>query len=238
MSCICVLGMHRSGTSCLTGILQGFGVNLGDVHVHNPFNTKGNREHPDIMALNDDVLLHNGGAWNHPTSVQRWTDQQRERRSQIIDSLASAGTPHWGFKDPRTLFTLPFWMEGLLPQHHLLFVGTFRHPVQVAQSLRHRNKYSWADSYRLWTAYNQQLLSTVEQQDVPLVNFDLPPDQYVDEACCRMTALGLDQNQLASAASFFDDSLRHQKDAVADAEPMPAETRAVYEKLVAIHAAA
>ena len=43
MACICVVGMHRSGTSCLTGIMQRMGIELGEVFTENEFNKKGNR---------------------------------------------------------------------------------------------------------------------------------------------------------------------------------------------------
>ena len=41
---ILMLGMHRSGTSCLTGIMQALGVHLGEVFTESTWNKKGNRE--------------------------------------------------------------------------------------------------------------------------------------------------------------------------------------------------
>ena len=63
---LCVLGMHRSGTSCLTGSLQEAGLYLGDCHTWNPHNLKGNRENQEIVDINDRVLADNGGAWDAP----------------------------------------------------------------------------------------------------------------------------------------------------------------------------
>lgn len=40
---VIVLGMHRSGTSCLTGLLQQAGVALGNVVKEAAHNKKGNR---------------------------------------------------------------------------------------------------------------------------------------------------------------------------------------------------
>ena len=55
---VLVLGMHRSGTSCLAGSLQQAGLELGDVFTSNPFNKKGNREHRDVMtSLNLDFSV-------------------------------------------------------------------------------------------------------------------------------------------------------------------------------------
>ena len=41
---VVILGMHRSGTSCLTGSLQDKGLYLGQVSQRGTFNKKGNRE--------------------------------------------------------------------------------------------------------------------------------------------------------------------------------------------------
>ena len=95
MTCIIVLGMHRSGTSCLTGILQGCGVELGEVFTCNPHNQRGNRENARIMILNDAILAHNGGAWNDPVDVQNWTAEHIIERDEIINELASGGAKHW-----------------------------------------------------------------------------------------------------------------------------------------------
>jgi len=63
---IAVLGMHRSGTSCLTGLLEDAGVPLGDVQKENPHNPLGNQENLRIMHLHDAVLAANGGSWDAP----------------------------------------------------------------------------------------------------------------------------------------------------------------------------
>jgi len=39
-----ILGMHRSGTSCLAGCLQAAGLISGEVNIQAMYNAKGNRE--------------------------------------------------------------------------------------------------------------------------------------------------------------------------------------------------
>ena len=63
---ILILGMHRSGTSCLAGSLQEAGLYLGEVNTTAPHNAKGNRESRTIVALHDGLLQANGGAWDAP----------------------------------------------------------------------------------------------------------------------------------------------------------------------------
>ena len=57
-----VLGMHRSGTSCLTGTLEEAGVFLGEVVVQAKFNARGNRENRRIMDLHNAVLAAKGSS--------------------------------------------------------------------------------------------------------------------------------------------------------------------------------
>ena len=63
---ICILGMHRSGTSSLAGCLQEAMLGLGDVVESAPHNLKGNRENLAIRGLNDDFLAYSNGAWDRP----------------------------------------------------------------------------------------------------------------------------------------------------------------------------
>ncbi len=207
MSCICVLGMHRSGTSCLTGIMQGLGVELGEVFTENLHNKRGNRENGRIVFLNDAVLRANGGAWNDPLVVSEWNAPMAAERDAIIAELAGRDTTDWGFKDPRTLFTLPFWLEAL-PEPR--FIGTFRHPHRVALSLNKRDQSPLEEGWELWRRYNERLLELAEARDFALVNFDLPDAAYLDSVIDALVALGLNPERAAQGREFFDAALRNQ----------------------------
>lgn len=177
--CILILGMHRSGTSCLAGSLQQQGVYLGQVHEWNPHNRKGNRENPKIMALNESLFTSNQGSWDHPPkqSIQ-WSVQQQQERDQLIQELSEQTAYAWGFKDPRTLINLDFWLDGLQGQFDLHYIGSFRHPLAVAQSLQKRNGTPLEVGLALWYAYNQRLLACWDQQPFPLLSFDVAPEIY------------------------------------------------------------
>ncbi len=151
---ICVLGMHRSGTSCLAGTLEQAGVFLGEVATHNTFNLKGNRENNTIRDLNGGVLGDNGAAWNRPpVQPPVWSDERRAELDEIIRGYA--GRAVWGFKDPRTLLTLEGWLDAL---PRLECVGTVRHPLAVARSLRSRPRGpELPEGIRIWAAYNARL---------------------------------------------------------------------------------
>src|SRR5580693_429281 len=60
-----VLGMHRSGTSALTGMLHHLGVALGDdLMPATADNPRGYWEHSDIVRANQAIMTALGWAWD------------------------------------------------------------------------------------------------------------------------------------------------------------------------------
>jgi hypothetical protein len=203
---LCILGMHRSGTSCLAGSLEEAGLHFGEVNTSATYNKKGNRENQRIMDLHDVVLCHNGGSWFSPPATVSWSDAHRAERDAIIRSYRN--TPAWGFKDPRTFLLLDFWGEAI---SDLKFVGTFRHPCLVAESLCRRNGRTagyWVD---LWVNYNARLLALHDVSPFPVVQFDLGEADYRRSILMVTDRLGL---AAPSRMGFFDPILR-QRDALA-----------------------
>ena len=224
---ILILGMHRSGTSCLAGTLQQYGLYLGQVHEKNPHNLKGNRENNEIMLLNDAVLAYSGGRWDRPPADVVWSVEHAKARDAIISEFKKSTCNVWGFKDPRTLLTLPFWMNGLSDPR---FVGTYRHPMHVAKSLYTRGKMSYKEGLQLWRDYNNRLLSLLSAQPFPLISFDLPDKKYVRYVDYLSQSLGLHKHDKTFEKRFFDPKLRHNMQKDADIE-LPEEIINIYNRL-------
>lgn len=201
---VLILGMHRSGTSCLAGSLQEAGLYLGEVNTAAPHNAKGNRENHAIMDLQDDLLRANGGNWDAPPAQVIWKTEHRARRDAIIATYPIDRI--WGFKDPRTLLTLPGWLEAL---PSVRFVGTFRHPLAVAASLHARNGLALEKCLTLWTIYNRLLLDYHRQFDFPMVCFDWSPERYRQ----RLLTITPTLNLIVPTAgfSFFESALRRNE---------------------------
>jgi hypothetical protein len=221
---VIILGMHRSGTSCLAGSLEQGGLYLGQVNKKAPHNAKGNRENRDIMDLNDTVLTAAGGSWdNPPRSTTPWSADQVAIRSALIATYP--GDRIWGFKEPRTMFTLEGWLDAL-PGVRL--VGTFRHPTAVAQSLKTRNKFSMEQGMELWLAYNQRLLEISRKRKILFINFDWPPKRYEIALAGMLVELGLAVP--TRGFDFFESGLRRNS-ACLQTE-LPTEVSKVYDALL------
>ena len=228
MRVLVVLGMHRSGTSCLAGALEQAGVFLGEVFTQNPFNARGNRESARIMRLHEGLLADDGCAWDAPPPVGetlRWSAARREERDELVALYADR--PVWGFKDPRTLLALPGWRDAL---PGLETVGTFRHPLAVAGSLAHRNGFPRERALELWWNYNVRLLAEHHAAGTPLVCFDAGENEFRAALGRLGERLGLGGD--LGATGFFAEELRHQRPTTD--EPLPAAVADLYAELKSV----
>jgi len=149
---IFVLGMHRSGTTMVARLLDELGVFMG-------WRLQGDHEPIFIVKLNDWLFSQCGGSWDRPLPIRDLigyaparalaTDYLRAQlagpralsflgpgrffRHRGIDRIIGA----WGWKDPRSTFTLPLWLD-LFPEARILHIS--RHGVDVADSLRRRHE--------------------------------------------------------------------------------------------------
>ncbi len=200
---IAILGMHRSGTSALTGSLEQAGMYIGETNQQSEDNLKGNRESRAIMTLHDDLLARNGGAWDQPpVRNMKWNPVHRVLMRSIIQNFEAE--PVWGFKDPRTLLAVNLWLKTIPT---LELVGIFRHPFLVADSLIRRNGMSPDTALNLWIIYNRKLAWLAQNKGpFPLLEFSADPEDFNDQLQSLVTSLKLPTTPL----NFFDANLRQQ----------------------------
>ncbi len=158
-TCIIVLGMHRSGTSALAGILHNLGVSMGkELLDPAPDNPKGFYENKKITSFNDQVLLKIGTSWDDilPISLENInkSDSLKEKALNILEEDYKDKLI-FGIKDPRMCILLPFWQEiirALGVKIKIIFL--YRNPLEVAYSLFYRDGFSIGKGLVLWTKYN------------------------------------------------------------------------------------
>jgi hypothetical protein len=219
---VAILGMHRSGTSCLTGSLQNAGLSSGDCHTWNKHNEKGNRENQKFVDLHDAILAENGGAWDAPPATAIWKDEQVAWAKELL--VAHAGEPNFGFKDPRALLVIDGW-KVLYPK--IEFIGIYRHPNAVAKSLEKRNYRSREEWLDLWYAYNSILYREYKKKPFPLLCFD-DDEAVLDGKIVRAAAqMGLSRQD--PEAKFYTSELRHNDGS--GEEALPWKIRRLYRKL-------
>jgi len=166
MSKICIVGMHRSGTSLVSHLLYECGLYLGprekwDNVAHS--NPDGFWENTDFLSINDELLDRFNGGWDFPPTLpldwHRSPDLKdiRERAEKLVAEFSDQ--EFWGWKDPRNSLTLPFWRE-LIP--NLKIVVCLRSPIEVYKSLQKRGANSKSFGLSLWRTYAISIFENIQ----------------------------------------------------------------------------
>jgi hypothetical protein len=227
-----LLGMHRSGTSLLAGSLQNYGLNLGNIAKGLSANLLELRENKEIWLLNEEVLQYNAAAWDEPTNKIEWNDVHRKKRDVVIRRLSRNYKYSFGFKDPRTLLLLAFWLEGL-SGFRKQFVASFRHPLSVAKSLHNRNGMQLNHALELWEHYNRILANLISERKMPLVNFDVDERTYLKTIALVAFQLKLPGAGLPGHKAFFKTQLIHQQ--IDESTQLPENIENLYNDLLALY---
>ena len=217
---VVIVGMHRSGTSCLAGCLEQLGLHLGNVITSSPHNEKGNRENPELWPIHDAILGRCGAAWDAPPEgIVPWTTKDRTAVLGFLERYRGITEP-WGFKDPRVTLLLDGWMS-VVPG--LRLVASFRHPVAVARSLAARNGLSEERSLFLWERYNREVLRWHSRTGCLLVDYDDPDYEHAVRRIAARLCLEADR-----PLTFRSGDLNHHR---LD-EPPPESVAAVWHELL------
>ena len=161
-----VLGMHRSGTSMLSGLLvEGFGYETGKPVLGAAFdNEKGYFELMPAVLQNDEFMYEQQVHWSSPNVGNYDTARAVEAKEKGIvntekldKALKVLNNPEnvpWLQKDPRMCITIRTWLPFLNSKPAVVF--TYRHPLEVAMSLHKREAgFTIMRGLRLWIGYNK-----------------------------------------------------------------------------------
>ena len=147
-----IVGMHRSGTSLVSRILDRSGVFMG-------LDLQEDHESKFFIKLNKWIYENAGADWARPMALQELMDYEpaKKKVEEYVKSRVSSKSSKkysgkrlkkglfdldskWGWKDPRNGPTLPIWKE-IWPEMKIIHVT--RHGVDVAASLQARSSKNW-----------------------------------------------------------------------------------------------
>lgn len=164
---ICILGMHRSGTSVISRIINLLGFYLGEdsnLMKGNTDNPGGFWERNDIVDFHEKIMAQFKMKWDTPISLPaNWTflDEIKPFKEELTELVLQNFSNHkaWAWKDPRTSLLLTLWKEVLDDLDISFFcLVSIRNPLDVAKSLEKRNGYSHDKSFGIWFNYNINIL--------------------------------------------------------------------------------
>ena len=161
---VLVLGMHRSGTSAITGLLRLLGLWAGEEEDFPPadeHNPAGYWEHRGIWSVDEAILHALGVSWSDVAdfdlSAQGTELAARfgERAREVVRELDRHGP--WVIKDPRLCLLFPFWRPILADPFCVLI---YREPLPVARSLAARDGIPLPCGIALWEKYTRDALAS------------------------------------------------------------------------------
>ena len=150
---IVVVGMHRSGTSLVSRLLDRSGVLMGN-------DLQTDHESKFFIGLNKWIYANAGADWARPEALSELIEFEPARKEveQYLKTRISSRASRkfsgktldkglfdlnepWGWKDPRNGPALPIWLS-IWPDMKIVHV--LRHGVDVAASLHTRSNRNWS----------------------------------------------------------------------------------------------
>jgi curved DNA-binding protein CbpA len=153
---IIIIGMHRSGTSILSNILQKLGVCMGkDIIAH--------EESHEFQKMNTELFELFHASWDWPSALNEFKNLDASVKNRILQNLFKKISAkafmkvygvdvfnnydsifakrykikRFGWKDPKNTYTLPIWLK-LFPQAKV--INIYRNGIDVASSLKIREQ--------------------------------------------------------------------------------------------------
>ncbi|MGA9533882.1 MAG: hypothetical protein WBR18_14275 [Anaerolineales bacterium] len=222
---VLAMGMHRSGTSLLAGLLERIGIDLGQNLVNADHNNEsGYFENLPIVRIHRDLLIHmdrrlTGETGTLPYPEGWWqTPFAKSAAAELTDIVRRnlvRTNSIWGFKDPRVSRLLPLW--NTIFEHEDLdptLILSVRHPDAVAESLFRRDGLERAHAHLLWFTHNLEALSEARKRGVVVVTYDRwfkDLDRQTEQLAAALDGTGVSGSGhlLDAAREFVRKDLRH-----------------------------
>ena len=232
-----ILGMHRSGTSMVTRILHHMGVALGyPLQPPAPDNPRGFWENRFFQGINMQLLERMGchtDGFDKSVVLKKTAHLLGEiplgapLLNPVADYLEKTFKGgHWGFKDPRSVITWPFWKRVFqaLNFKNVRPLVVLRHPNACARSLLKRgtfqgqgNKSPEMEAAALWGTY-YKIIQTYLTPDILVVfQEDLTNPETVTLELVRIARyLGLNEVWAGPGNAAIEGSLITQRSPVSE----------------------
>ena len=220
---VVVLGMHRSGTSAVTGVIDALGLpacRAEDRFPPRKWNARGNFESRSLTLFDEQLLNFLGGTWWAPPMPPKgWADRLALEGWRITAEYlfgVAHPTRAWVWKDPRACVLMPFWDRVL--RSDPLRIVVLRNPLESAASLNARDGMELDHALALAERSLRVSLRDSAGRAVMITSYDELLDD-LDDWCRRaasfITDRGLqlpDPIPVDDARSLLDDSLRHHRE--------------------------
>ena len=225
---ILIIGMARSGTSMLGGILSSLGVYFGkNLAEPSSMNKKGFFENKEIVRINDQILLDLGAGWPNPFPFPfGWSSSSTaaayEEKIEKLLKSEFQGRAIYGVKDPTITRLLPLWAHLLEKiEDDPLYIQIIRDPYEVYASMAYGQGAGKGikpeQACLLWLRHNLEGEKYTQWKKRIFVKYDAllenPPKmiKIIAEFC----EIIISDETLQKTVHFIDTSMKHYHSASA-----------------------
>lgn len=230
---VLVLGMHRSGTSALSRVLNLLGCDLPKTLMGTTAaNEMGHWESTPVAHLNDEILASAGSNWHDWLAINPgWSTSPKaaEFKEEALAVLEDQfGTSRlFVLKDPRICRLTPFWLDVLREGNvQPAIVMPVRNPLEVAESLASRDGIDPALGQLLWLRHVLEAEAGSRGLIRYHASYDALMANWPKMAISMQERLGISWPRLSPMASeeidaFLTKRLRHHQEAPARVSDNP-----------------
>lgn len=240
-TCILVAGMHRSGTSALSGVLSMLGVYLGSNKMPcDKYNEKGYFENNNLVPLSEYLLDAVESKWDdiffNEEKSQILLKQDLSRLKKQIDNEFKE-CELFAIKDPRMAFLFPVYkciLEELNTSTKVII--PFRNPMEVANSLRERDGMSIEKGVLLWLCHFLLVEKHSRKVDRIFISFDDLVSDTGNVLESMSKKLGIDFNTKYADSNkqinaFLEPCLKHHNLSL---DSLPDEVTAIVKEILGV----
>ncbi len=234
-----VLGMHRSGTSALSGTLNLLGLEFGsDLMKATKGNPKGHFENMFVYRLNEKILKENNFSWDSYyfdfNKIESNKKKQYIKEAQKIIELEFANAKKFVIKDPRICLLFPIWQEACVELAiNIKIILPYRNPLEVAKSLQSRNNFSIQKGYLLWLKHFLEAESYSRDYERIFISFEElvnEPNSTLDKLK-EFIEIELTSVELEKIYEFLDADIKHNNSSL---EEFPKDTANILQEMISI----
>lgn len=259
-----ITGMHRSGTSMVANLVLAIEGQIDSETSFVPadqWNPNGYYENKDFVILNNIILLGKFAPssmslafppYRRPkflkflSSISNFNyifvitfpkliEYRARKRKHHLQELAQQHADKI-VKDPRFSLIINPWNQAVKIEK-ILFI--FRHPYEVAHSLRKRNFLPKFISYMLWKFHNDQFIKSSKNLDVVYINYSnfFDPQKCLQEFERLYKFLDLEFDR-EEAINLRDQIIFHElRHSNFDDQNLPKSVASIYNDLLTLHEA-
>ena len=182
---VIVMGLARSGTSVVTGMLKILGVDMGP-SIDDNSNPRGSYEDRDFAKLHKEIFDLTGEGrdyWRPPSRQEiRAIGSEIDSAVRVLLRHKAEGKTLWGWKHTRTLLTYDLFLPHLVNPHFVLvfrnFVGTALSSVEHTR--RRPTPLSFPEALRLVHFYHGEMIRFLEDHPQIPTHFIAYEDVLLD----------------------------------------------------------